>query len=60
MIQSKQEMQNLIVLDDMIADMHSNKKLNPIGTELFIGGTKLNNSFHFIKQSYFAVPKILK
>ena len=33
----KQKM--LIVFDDMIADMLSNKKLNPIGTELFIRGS---------------------
>ena len=26
----------LMVFDDMIADMHSNKKLNPVVTELFI------------------------
>ena len=32
----------LIVFDDMIADMESNKKLNPIVTELFIRGRKLN------------------
>ena len=32
----------LIVFDDMIADMLSNKKLNPIVTELFIRKTKLN------------------
>ena len=31
----------LIVLDDMIADMLSNKKLNPIVTELFISDRKL-------------------
>ena len=31
----------LIVFDDMIADMLSNKKLNPIVTELFIRGRKL-------------------
>ena len=30
----------LIVFDDMIADMLSNKKLNPIVTELFIRGTE--------------------
>ena len=30
----------LIVFDDMIADMPSNKKLNPIVTELFIRGKK--------------------
>ena len=32
----------LIVFDDTIADMESNKKLNPIVTELFIRGRKLN------------------
>ena len=32
------------------------KKLNPIVTELFIRGRKLNISFVFIMQSYFAVP----
>ena len=41
----------------MIADMFSNKKLNPIVTELFIRGRKLNISLIFITQSYFAVPK---
>ena len=49
----------LIVFDDMIADMFSNKKLNPIVTELFIRGRKLNIYLVFITQSYFAVPKIL-
>ena len=33
------------------------KKLNPIVTELFIRGRKLNISVVFIKQSYFALPK---
>ena len=28
----------LLVFDDMITDMINNKKLNPIVTELFIGG----------------------
>ena len=41
----------------MIADMLSNKKLNPIVTEIFIRGRKLNVSLVFITQSYFAVPK---
>ena len=45
------------VFDDMIADMLSDKKLNPIVTELFITGTKLNISLVFIKKYYFAVPK---
>ena len=47
----------LIVFDDMIADMINNKKLNSIGTELFIRGRKLNISLIFIAQSYFKVPK---
>ena len=49
-----------IVFDDMIADMFSNKKLNPIVTELFIRGRKLNISLVFITQSYFAVPKNIR
>ena len=47
----------LIVFDDMIADMISNNKLNPIVTELFIRGRKLNISNVFITPSYFKVPK---
>ena len=47
----------LIVFDGMIADMFSNKKINSIVTELFTRGRKLNISFVFIDQSYFAVPK---
>ena len=37
--------------------MINNKKLNPIVTELFIRGRKLNISIVFIMQSYFKVPK---
>ena len=37
--------------------MLSNKKLNPIVTELFVRGRKLNISLVFITQSYFVVPK---
>ena len=37
--------------------MISNKKLNPIVTELFIRGTKLSISIAFITQLYFIVPK---
>ena len=47
----------LIIFDDMIADMINNKKLNPVITELFIRGRKLNISIVFITQSYFKVPK---
>ena len=49
----------LIVFDDMIADMLSNKKLNPVVTELFIRGRKLNIYLIFITQSYFLFQKIL-
>ena len=47
----------LIVFDDMIANMINNNKLNPIVTELFIRGKKLNISIVFVTQSYFKVPK---
>ena len=47
----------LIVFDDMIADMLSNNKFNPVVTELFIRVRKLNISNVFITQPYFAVPK---
>ena len=47
----------LIVIDDMIADITKNKKLNSIVTELFIRGRKINISFVFITQSDFKVPK---
>ena len=43
----------LIAFDDMIAD----KKLNPVVTELFIRGRKLNISTVFITLSYFKVSK---
>ena len=49
----------LIVFDDMIADMESNKKLSPV-TELFLRGRKLNISLVFISQSYFKVPKTIR
>ena len=47
----------LIIFDDIIADMLSNKKLNQIVTESFIRARKLNISLVFITQFYFAVPK---
>ena len=50
----------LIVFDDMIADMLSNKKPNPIVTELFIRGRKINISLVLITQFYFAVPKNIR
>ena len=50
----------LIVFDDMIADMESNKTLSPIVTELLLRGRKFNISFVFISQSYFKVPKTIR
>ena len=44
----------------MIANMVSHKKPNPIVTELFIRGRKLNISLVFIRQSYFPVPKNIR
>ena len=50
----------LIVFDEMISDMIINKNLNPVVTELFIRGRKLNISIAFITQSYFKVPKDIR
>ena len=50
----------LVAINDMIAGMLSNKKLNLIVTELFIRRRKLNISLVFITQSYFAVPKNIR
>ena len=50
----------VIVFDDMISDMLSNKKLNPVETELFIRGRKLNISLVFITPSYYTVPKDIR
>ena len=43
----------------MIAD-ESNEKVNPIVTELFSRGRKLNISLIFITRFYFAVPKNIR
>ena len=50
----------LIVFDDMIVDMLSNKKFVLLVTELFIRGRKLKVSLVFITQSYFAEPKSIR
>ena len=47
----------LIIFDDMIADIVTNKKFQSIIEELFIRCRKLNISLVFITQSYFSVPK---
>ena len=46
----------LIVFDDMIADIITNKEFQAIIKELFIRCRKLNISLVFITQSYFSVP----
>ena len=56
-IMQKKKRKVLIVFDDRIADRINNKKLNPIVTELFIRGRKLNISIVFITKSYLRVPK---
>ena len=50
----------LTVFNDLIADMLSNKKLNPIATKIFVRGRKINICLFFIKQSYFAVRKNIR
>ena len=47
----------ILIDDDMIADIVSNKKFPAIIKELFIRCRKLNISLVFITQSYFSVPK---
>ena len=47
----------LIVFDDMIADIMTNKKFQAIIKDLFIRCRKANISLVFITQSYFYVPK---
>ena len=53
----KTKRKNLIVFDDMIADIMTNKRFQAIIKELFIRCRKLNISLVFITQSYFGVPK---
>ena len=50
----------VILFDGMIAGVLSNKKVNPIVTELFSRGKKLNTFHVFIAQSYFAVLKNIR
>ena len=53
----KRERKVLIVFDDMISHVMSNKKAQQILKELFIRCRKLNVSLCFLTQSYFSVPK---
>ena len=54
---TKRKRRILIIFDDMIADIMTNKKFQSIIKELFIRCRKLNISIVFITQSYFRAPK---
>ena len=56
MITMQKEKEVLIVFDDRIADIMTNK-FQAIIKEMFIRCRKLNISLTFITQSYFRVPK---
>ena len=47
----------LIVFEDIIADINTNKKFQAIIKELFIRYRKWNTFLVFITQSYFSVSK---
>ena len=47
----------LLIFDDMITDIMTNKRSQIILKELFIRCRKLNISLIFITQSYFSVPR---
>ena len=50
----------LIVFDDMIADIGSNKKLSPTVTKLFLRERNLNILVVFISQLNFKLPKTIR
>ena len=50
----------MIVFDDVIADIISNKKLQQTVAWLFIRGREINIFLVFITQCYFSVPKIIR
>ena len=56
-MQAKQK--TMIVFDDVIADMLSNKNLNPKAIELFIRGRKLNISLVLLHNLILLCWKIL-
>ena len=53
------QMKNISYFCGMIADMLSNKRLNPIVTELFIRGRKLNISLVLLHNLILLFKKIL-
>ena len=50
----------LIVLDDMISDVTSNKKLHPVATKLFNWGQKWSIALVFITKPYSLEPNTLR
>ena len=53
----KRKRKVLIIFDDMISHVMSDKKAQQVLTDLFIRCRKLNISLCFLTQSYFSVPK---
>ena len=53
----KRKRKVLIIFDDMIADIMTDKRFQAIIKELFISCRKLNISLVFITHSYVSVPK---
>ena len=54
------EIKNLIVFDEMIANIMTKRRFQAVTKELFIRCRKLNIALVFITQSYFSVPKDLR
>ena len=53
-------MWSIVVFGDMVGDLISKKKRNPIVTGISIRGGKLNISLVFITPFSFKVPKMLE
>ena len=53
----KRKRKVLIVFDDTVSHVMSNKKAQQVLKELFVRCRKLNISLCFLTQSYFSVPK---
>ena len=56
-IRTKTKEKKINLLDDMIADIMTNKKFQAISKEIFTRCRKLNISLVFTTQCYFRVPK---
>ena len=54
---TRRKKKNLIVFDDMIADIMTNKRFQAVIKNLFTRCRKSNISLVFMAQSYFSVPK---